>query len=165
MEAVALIPQIFMIWNKGRSESYMVLYLFYMAAYRGMCLREIFSGIYSGGTYVFLTSVCHRCIGLYILNWIYRYRVENHYDSIAATSGVIETIVGVFGFLCVLSQRLARLNETSVRNKSDDSIYFIPSLFDDGKDGNGKGSGGGDRGGCCKTDGEKGKYNNFHLPV
>jgi hypothetical protein len=107
--------------------------------------------------------------GMYVLNWVYRYQTEHYYDPIAATSGIIETFVGVFGFLCVVTQTLARLNgpyTSPERKKSgadDDSIYMIPSLFHDEKKG-GSVSGGGFGVGDSTVDKLKGKYN-VHLPV
>jgi ER lumen protein retaining receptor len=37
---------------------------------------------------------------LYLLNWIYRYYFENHYDLIAIVAGVVQTVL-YCGFFCL----------------------------------------------------------------
>jgi len=32
-------------------------------------------------------------LGLYIINWIYRYMMENYYDLIAIAAGVVQTVL------------------------------------------------------------------------
>ncbi|EDV28191.1 ER lumen protein-retaining receptor 1 [Trichoplax sp. H2] len=63
LEAVAILPQLFMITKTGEAESITSHYLFALGSYRG----------------------------LYILNWIYRYYVEGHLDWIAVLSGIVQT--------------------------------------------------------------------------
>jgi len=65
LEAVAILPQLFMISKTGEAESITSHYLFALGAYRA----------------------------LYIFNWIYRYYVESHYDLIAIVAGIIQTIL------------------------------------------------------------------------
>jgi len=72
-------------------------------------------------------------IGLYILNWVYRYYDEMYYDSIAAMSGILETFVALFGFLCVASHKLASCTEISILNQTDESIYIIPVIAEKGE--------------------------------
>lgn len=65
LEAVAILPQLFMISKTGEAESITSHYLFAQGSYRA----------------------------LYIANWIYRYHYENHVDSIAIVAGVVQTVL------------------------------------------------------------------------
>ncbi|KAF9978547.1 endoplasmic reticulum retention protein [Actinomortierella ambigua] len=63
LEAVAILPQLFMLTKSGEAEVITTHYLFALGAYRG----------------------------LYILNWIYRYVFDDQIDWIAIIAGVIQT--------------------------------------------------------------------------
>lgn len=65
LEAVAILPQLFLISKTGEAETITSHYLFAQGSYRG----------------------------LYILNWIYRYHYESHVDAIAIVAGVVQTIL------------------------------------------------------------------------
>ncbi|XP_022916886.1 ER lumen protein-retaining receptor [Onthophagus taurus] len=65
LESVAILPQLFMVSKTGEAESITSHYLFALGSYRG----------------------------LYILNWIYRYFMEDHYDLIAIVAGVVQTVL------------------------------------------------------------------------
>merc|ERR1712111_126114 len=65
LEAVAILPQLFMISKTGEAETITSHYLFAQGSYRA----------------------------LYIANWIYRYYFENHTDWIAIVSGVVQTVL------------------------------------------------------------------------
>ena len=65
MEAVAILPQLFMVSKTGEAESITSHYLFALGVYRA----------------------------LYILNWIYRYYGEGFYDLIAIIAGIVQTIL------------------------------------------------------------------------
>jgi len=65
LEAVAILPQLFMVSKTGEAESITSHYLFALGSYRA----------------------------LYILNWGYRYFFENFYDLIAIIAGVLQTIL------------------------------------------------------------------------
>lgn len=65
LESVAILPQLFLVSKTGEAESITSHYLFALGSYRA----------------------------LYILNWIYRYVVESHYDLIAIFAGIIQTIL------------------------------------------------------------------------
>lgn len=65
LESVAILPQLFMVSKTGEAESITSHYLFALGSYRA----------------------------LYILNWIYRYVMENHYDLIAIVAGVVQTVL------------------------------------------------------------------------
>lgn len=65
LEAVAILPQLFMITRTGEAETITSHYLFCLGLYRG----------------------------LYILNWIYRYYTEGFHEWIAIVAGVIQTIL------------------------------------------------------------------------
>lgn len=58
-------PQLFMVAKTGEAENITSHYLFGLGLYRG----------------------------LYILNWIYRYYTEGHFDPIAVVAGVVQTIL------------------------------------------------------------------------
>ncbi|KAF9166384.1 endoplasmic reticulum retention protein [Actinomortierella ambigua] len=63
LEAVAILPQLFMLTKSGEAEVITTHYLFALGAYRA----------------------------LYIFNWIYRYVVEDYVDWIVIIAGVIQT--------------------------------------------------------------------------
>jgi len=65
LEAVAILPQLFLISKTGEAETITSHYLFAQGSYRA----------------------------LYILNWIYRYHYESHVDAIASVAGVVQTIL------------------------------------------------------------------------
>jgi len=65
LESVAILPQLFLVSKTGEAESITSHYLFALGSYRA----------------------------LYILNWIYRYVAESHYDLIAIIAGIIQTIL------------------------------------------------------------------------
>lgn len=65
LEAVAILPQLFMVSKTGEAESITSHYLFALGSYRG----------------------------LYILNWIYRYYMESYYDLIAIFAGILQTVL------------------------------------------------------------------------
>uniref|UniRef100_A0A224YSR3 ER lumen protein-retaining receptor n=1 Tax=Rhipicephalus zambeziensis TaxID=60191 RepID=A0A224YSR3_9ACAR len=65
LEAVAILPQLFLVSKTGEAETITSHYLFCLGSYRG----------------------------LYLLNWVYRYYTENFYDLIAIVAGVVQTIL------------------------------------------------------------------------
>lgn len=65
LEAVAILPQLFLVSKTGEAETITSHYLFALGSYRA----------------------------LYLLNWIYRYYSESHYDLIAIFAGVVQTIL------------------------------------------------------------------------
>lgn len=65
LESVAILPQLFLVSKTGEAESITSHYLFALGSYRG----------------------------LYILNWVWRYFVEQHYDLIAIFAGIVQTIL------------------------------------------------------------------------
>jgi ER lumen protein retaining receptor len=65
LEAVAILPQLFMITKTGEAESITSHYLFALGAYRA----------------------------LYIFNWAYRYSNEGFFDVIAILAGIIQTVL------------------------------------------------------------------------
>jgi len=65
LEAVAILPQLFLVSKTGEAETITSHYLFALGSYRA----------------------------LYLLNWIYRYYSETHYDLIAIFAGVVQTIL------------------------------------------------------------------------
>lgn len=65
LESVAILPQLFLVSKTGEAESITSHYLFALGSYRG----------------------------LYLINWIWRYITETHYDLIAIFAGIIQTIL------------------------------------------------------------------------
>lgn len=65
LESVAILPQLFMVSKTGEAESITSHYLFALGSYRA----------------------------LYLLNWVYRYIIESHYDLIAIFAGLVQTIL------------------------------------------------------------------------
>ncbi|XP_078047017.1 ER lumen protein-retaining receptor [Augochlora pura] len=65
LESVAILPQLFLVSKTGEAESITSHYLFALGSYRG----------------------------LYLLNWMYRYYAENHYDLIAIVAGLVQTVL------------------------------------------------------------------------
>lgn len=65
LESVAILPQLFLVSKTGEAESITSHYLFALGSYRA----------------------------LYLLNWVYRYMVESHYDLIAIFAGIVQTIL------------------------------------------------------------------------
>ncbi|XP_011696878.1 PREDICTED: ER lumen protein-retaining receptor [Wasmannia auropunctata] len=65
LESVAILPQLFLVSKTGEAESITSHYLFALGSYRG----------------------------LYVLNWIYRYYAEDHYDLIAIIAGFVQTVL------------------------------------------------------------------------
>jgi len=65
LEAVAILPQLFLVSKTGEAETITSHYLFALGTYRG----------------------------LYLFNWIYRYYMEDFYDLIAIVAGVVQTVL------------------------------------------------------------------------
>lgn len=65
LESVAILPQLFLVSKTGEAESITSHYLFALGSYRA----------------------------LYLLNWVYRYFSEAHYDLIVIFAGVVQTIL------------------------------------------------------------------------
>lgn len=79
LESVAILPQFFMIIKNGEAEGMIGYYLFAMGSYRA----------------------------LYIMNWMYRYKIEGFYDPIAAYSGLLQSILYViFLILYLMLQKM-----------------------------------------------------------
>nr|CAD2133899.1 unnamed protein product [Meloidogyne enterolobii] len=65
LESVAIMPQLFMLSKTGSAETITAHYLFALGIYRG----------------------------LYILNWVYRYYMEDFLDIIALVAGIVQTVL------------------------------------------------------------------------
>ncbi|KAL3096966.1 hypothetical protein niasHS_002682 [Heterodera schachtii] len=65
LEAVAILPQLFMLQKRGEAETITAHYLFLLGIYRA----------------------------LYIFNWVYRYYTEAFYDPIVIVSGIVQTVL------------------------------------------------------------------------
>jgi len=78
LEAVAILPQLFMLSKTGEAESITSHYLFALGLYRA----------------------------LYIVNWIYRYYVEEFFDPIAVVAGCVQTVLYVDFFYLYITRVL-----------------------------------------------------------
>lgn len=78
LESVAIFPQLFMVSKTGEAENITSHYLFMLGSYRGF----------------------------YILNWIYRYYTEGHFEIIAITAGVVQTVLYVDFFYIYVTKVL-----------------------------------------------------------
>jgi ER lumen protein retaining receptor len=78
LEAVAIFPQLFMVSKTGEAENITAHYLFMLGSYRGF----------------------------YILNWIYRYHTEGHFEIIAITAGIVQTVLYVDFFYIYVTKVL-----------------------------------------------------------
>ena len=65
LESVAILPQLFLVSKTGEAESITSHYLFALGSYRG----------------------------LYLLNWVYRYYVEDYFDLIVVVAGLVQTVL------------------------------------------------------------------------
>ncbi|CAA90056.2 ER lumen protein-retaining receptor erd-2.1 [Caenorhabditis elegans] len=65
LEAVAIMPQLFMLSRTGNAETITAHYLFALGSYRF----------------------------LYILNWVYRYYTESFFDPISVVAGIVQTVL------------------------------------------------------------------------
>lgn len=65
LESVAIMPQLYMLQTTGAAETITAHYLFALGSYRG----------------------------LYILNWVYRFHMENFLDPIAVVAGIVQTVL------------------------------------------------------------------------
>uniref|UniRef100_A0A915Q6T2 ER lumen protein-retaining receptor n=1 Tax=Setaria digitata TaxID=48799 RepID=A0A915Q6T2_9BILA len=65
LEAVAIMPQLFMLSRTGSAETITAHYLFALGTYRAF----------------------------YLLNWIYRFYTEKFFDPIAVVAGVVQTVL------------------------------------------------------------------------
>jgi ER lumen protein retaining receptor len=63
LEAVAILPQLFMLSRTGEAETITTHYMFALGGYRA----------------------------LYLLNWVYRYATEGHSDWIVWIAGLVQT--------------------------------------------------------------------------
>jgi len=78
IEAVAIMPQLYLITITGEAESITSHYLFALGSYRA----------------------------LYIMNWIYRYIYEDFYDTIPIVAGIIQTVLYLDFFYLYISKVL-----------------------------------------------------------
>ncbi|CAL2036162.1 hypothetical protein CAEBREN_07047 [Caenorhabditis brenneri] len=65
LEAVAILPQLFLLQSTGSAEVITAHYLFALGSYRA----------------------------LYIFNWIYRYYTEDYFDPIVVVAGIVQTVL------------------------------------------------------------------------
>lgn len=85
LEAVAILPQLFMLQRTGEAETITAHYLFALGLYRG----------------------------LYIPNWIYRSMTEDKTDGIALLAGIVQTLLYADFFWSTSPDRMTRTQLTS----------------------------------------------------
>lgn len=78
LEAVAIIPQLYLVSKAGKSEKVVTYYIFGLAMYRS----------------------------LYLINWLYRYFGENYYDLFSIVPAIIQLLIYFDYFFALLSSRL-----------------------------------------------------------
>lgn len=98
LEAVAILPQLYLIGKKGEAEKVVIYYLIALASYRG----------------------------LYILNWIWRYYMEGHYDLIAISAGIVQVFLysGVFVALAQETEKSVEKNATAGDGEAIEPIAY-----------------------------------------
>ncbi|KAI6239379.1 ER lumen protein-retaining receptor erd-2.2 [Aphelenchoides fujianensis] len=81
LEAVAILPQLFMLQRRGEAETITAHYLFALGSYRA----------------------------LYLVNWIFRYWQEDYFDPIAVVAGIVQTVLFT-DFFYIYFTRVVREN-------------------------------------------------------
>ena len=91
-------PQLFLVSKTGEAESITSHYLFALGSYRA----------------------------LYLLNWVYRYFSEAHYDLIVIFAGIVQTILYCDFFYLYITKGMWICCESSLRSSLN---HFIVSTF------------------------------------
>ena len=91
-----MLPQMYMIYNAGDMNIVLTVYMCQMGLYRFM----------------------------YLLNWVYRYRVEGFYDPIAFASGFLQTFIYVI-FVVKYGKRHLMLERNSIMVQRDVEKAFF----------------------------------------
>ncbi|CAD6189343.1 unnamed protein product [Caenorhabditis auriculariae] len=82
LEAIAIMPQLFMLQSTGCAETITAHYLFALGMYRAF----------------------------YLVNWIFRYYTESYFDPIATVAGVVQTVLYA-DFFYLYFTRVVRANK------------------------------------------------------
>lgn len=97
LEAVAILPQLFMITRTGEAETITSHYLFFLGLYRG----------------------------LYILNWIYRYYTEGFHEWIPVVAGTIQTVLYCdFFYLYITRGKFQKNQHIDNFHEQDGTIFY-----------------------------------------
>jgi len=97
LEAVAVLPQLFLLREHGQVENFTSLYMFSLGMYRA----------------------------LYVMNWVMRYFMEPHYWSpIAWVCGIIQVRVGSQKTQPIFSSHSLSLSSPTLRTSHDTRIIF-----------------------------------------
>ena len=91
LEAVAILPQLWMIRKTRNADSFTYHYLFLLGSYRA----------------------------LYIANWIYRYNIEGFYDSLAIVAGSVQTIL-YFDFFYLYCSKVVKGEKFQLAKDGED---------------------------------------------
>ena len=86
LEAVAIVPQLWMLNKTGECESITLHYIFLLGLYRAF----------------------------YIANWVYRYNLERFYDIIAIVGGIVQTLI-YCPFFYMYATKVVRGNKYRLR--------------------------------------------------
>uniref|UniRef100_A0AC34GTR1 ER lumen protein-retaining receptor n=1 Tax=Panagrolaimus sp. ES5 TaxID=591445 RepID=A0AC34GTR1_9BILA len=103
LEAVAIMPQLFMLSRTGSAETITAHYLFALGSYRA----------------------------LYILNWVFRYYTESFLDPIAVVAGIVQTVLYAdFFYLYVTRGNYSTKSQHSIASinyyyKIDSSLFGV----------------------------------------
>lgn len=92
LESVAILPQLFLVSKTGEAESITSHYLFALGnTYK---LFDVSTSIIFVPCLIgIIVPISGSYRALYLLNWIYRYYAEDHYDLIAIVAGVVQTVL------------------------------------------------------------------------
>ena len=101
LEAVAILPQLFMISKTGEAETITSHYLFALGMYRA----------------------------LYIVNWVYRYYYEGFFDIIAVVAGCVQTILYCDFFYLYITKGLYIAHDSITVYSSSDQTILINLCF------------------------------------
>ena len=100
LEAVAILPQLFLVSKTGEAETITSHYLFALGSYRG----------------------------LYLLNWIWRYYFENFLDWISIVAGFVQTVLYCDFFYLYVTRGKYFFGMITISRIHSDGIFFSHSF-------------------------------------
>uniref|UniRef100_A0A914V029 ER lumen protein-retaining receptor n=1 Tax=Plectus sambesii TaxID=2011161 RepID=A0A914V029_9BILA len=97
LESVAIMPQLFMLSKTGEAETITAHYLFALGSYRA----------------------------LYLLNWIYRYYVEDFFDPIAIVAGIVQTVLYADFFYLYITRAKTQLLPLTAKSTLIEAVIVL----------------------------------------
>ena len=97
LESVAIIPQFFLMMKSSETETVIAYYLIALGSYRA----------------------------LYILNWIYRYYIEQFYDNIADVAAIVQTFI--FGLVFIRLAKMRKVPMGQLNAHSPTQVFTLPT--------------------------------------